>query len=106
MIPKKIYLNEQELHDAITYERMVSCNEPYRDMTEEYVNISQVWHDAGEEPLRDKAFIMELGANKYGLETFALAENDINSNWDEVVKELPLLRWAYISDLLPKGDEE
>ena len=48
MLPKKIYLTEQELQDTITCERMVSIDEPYRDMTEEYTNLNQVWHDANE----------------------------------------------------------
>ena len=48
MLPKKIYLTEQELQDTITCERMVSIDEPYRDMTEEYTNLNQVWNDANE----------------------------------------------------------
>ena len=48
MLPKKIYLTEQELQDTITCERMVSIDEPYRDMTEEYTNLNQVWTDANE----------------------------------------------------------
>lgn len=42
MLPKKIYLTEQELQDTTTCERMVSIDEPYKDMTEEYTNLSQV----------------------------------------------------------------
>ena len=40
MLPKKIYLTEQELQDTITCVRMVSIDEPYRDMTEEYTNLN------------------------------------------------------------------
>ena len=32
MIPMKIYLTKQELQDTTTCEKMVSIEEPYRDM--------------------------------------------------------------------------
>lgn len=106
MIPKKIYLRESELEDKFMCERMMSCDVSIGSCNVEYTDISQVWHDADEEPLRDKVFLVELDANKYGFQTFVLVKNNINSNWSEVVKELRLLRWVYITDILPKGGEE
>lgn len=61
-----------------------------------------VWHNASEEPLRDRVFLADLGASRYGFQTFFIFENDTKFNWSEWVKEVRLLRWAYISDLLPK----
>ena len=39
---------------------MVSIDESYKDMTEEYTNLSQVWHDANEESEKDKLVIVEV----------------------------------------------
>lgn len=104
MIPKKIYLNKQELHDAITCERMVSCNEPYRDMTEEYVNLRQIWHDATEEP---KIGSNIVAINKYGhwcdIKTYDINYDLCRLNgWICWVRTYNIKKWAYISDLLQK----
>lgn len=83
---------------------MVSIGEPYRDMTEEYVNLSQVWHPTTEEPHGYNwhiAYLNEVGEIRtiekesiafYGLYTFR-----------NFAKGAGLLSWAYIDDLLPKG---
>ena len=65
-----------------------------------------VWHNVSEEPLKDRVFLAELGASEYGFQTFVLVDNNIEFNWNEWAKEIYLLRWAYISDLLPKGGEK
>lgn len=103
MLPKKIYLTEQELQDTITCERMVSIDEPYRDMTEEYTNLSQVWHDANEEPEKDKLVIIEVvnsltPKNEIGYYVEYTEDWVVNSMKTEGFK----CRWVYIDDLLPK----
>lgn len=105
MRPKKIYLRSEELEDNYMCERMVSCDVAIGSCNVEYTDLSQVWHDASEEPLKDRVFLTELGASKYGFQTFILAQSNIEFNWSEFVKEIHLLRWAYVSDLLPKIEE-
>lgn len=63
-----------------------------------------VWHNVSEEPLKGRICLAEFGASEYRFQTFVLVENNIEFNWNEWVKEICLLQWAYISDLLPKGD--
>lgn len=106
MIPKKIYLNKQELHDAITCERMVSCNEPYGDMTEEYINLSQIWHDASEEPkIGYNIVAIDKDGQWWDIQPYNSDDYDgyglkgwpyCSINYNHIQK------WAYISDLLPK----
>lgn len=68
-----------------------------------------VQHDVSEEPLLeetkfifitkyDSAYISERngGAFLYTL---------LDYSWEEYVNSLKIKKWAYISDLLPKGDE-
>lgn len=100
MIPKKIYLNKQELHDAITCERMVSCNEPYRDMTEEYVNLRQIWHDASEKPHAKKWLLVQLDKDDYKILCLKDLYIDLWCDWCKIFN---FIHWAYIDDLLPKG---
>ena len=69
-----------------------------------------VWHDPSEEPLleetefifiteHDSAYISERngGAFSYTLVDYA---------WEGYVNTLKIKKWAYISDLLPKGGEQ
>ena len=104
MKPKKIYLNEQELHDAITCERMVSCNEPYRDMTEEYINLRQIWHDASEEPeIGSNIVAIDSDGIWWDIQPYSDCDYDWNGlkGWRSCVRTYDIQKWAYISDLLP-----
>ena len=68
-----------------------------------------VWHDVSEEPLleeteiifineQDIAYICERNGGSFSY-TF------LDYSWEEYVNSLKIKKWAYISDLLPKGDE-
>lgn len=72
-------------------------------------NLVSLWHDVSEEPLlEDKiiVFLDELNfahiSEKFG-GTFSYMLEDLS--WEEYVKFLRISKWAYISDLLPKGGE-
>lgn len=87
---KKIYLNDVDENGSDKQNR-------------EYIDLSQVWHDANEEP--------EKGEDIIALDIDGISVSGIYKDysgkgiyryycllceWDAVVK------WAYISDLLPK----
>ena len=105
-LPNKIYLRESELQDPLTGERMVSIGEPFGKCSIEYVNLDRIWHDTSEEPLLEEKEIIFLneqdelfisgGPFSFLLEDFY---------WENFVKEVQISKWAYISDLLPKGGE-
>ena len=57
-----------------------------------------VWHDANEEP-RHKELM--LGIDSDGVSLYKWCEQEYS--WDSFVTITELSRWAYISDLLPKG---
>lgn len=102
MIPKRIYLTEQELQDTATCERMVSCNESYGDITEEYINLKQIWHDVSEEPTGRYWRIMcqdEEGGCWVENRNNAML---LHNTWDEYVAVEIVVKWAYVIDLLPK----
>ena len=90
MIPKKIkkiYLNNVD---------EIGSNMQNR----EYINLNDVWHDASEEPQESMNI---LCLSKKGSINLVSNINEWLYNW--LKNESNLDKWAYISDLLPKGGE-
>lgn len=102
MIPKKIYLNYVDEDD----EYKTWSEDPvyvYCDMqNREYTDLSQVWHDAKEEPKKGEWILGEYQGDIY--QTYLCG--CIDCEWSSYVKVFSLLRWAYIKDLLLKGGEK
>ena len=73
-------------------------------------NPVNVWHDASEEPLLEDKEIIFLNEQDIayisvrfgGTFTYMLEE----LSWERFVELLRISKWAYISDLLPKGGEQ
>ena len=62
-----------------------------------------VWHDTSEEPRFNQWFLAQIGDNAF--DTFIMAM-DKNKEWKEWSNGINIKRWAYISDLLPKGGKK
>lgn len=75
-------------------------------------DLSSLWHNASEEPQSNHKNII-YQTNYHSMYNVhidfiptCLRSCKITSrSWDEFVKEVNMRRWAYISDLLPKGDK-
>lgn len=65
------------------------------------VNLSQVWHDADEEPYPYKDLLVE---NEKGGHAVHSWYNE-SYGWKSFADIFQLRHWAYIDDLLPKGGE-
>ena len=65
-------------------------------------NFEKVWHDASEEPQEDGWILVQFSTDVY--DTLALPR-DIDV-WHDSIEMRNFARWAYISDLLPKGGEK
>lgn len=70
---------------------------------DEHPNLESLWHDASEEP-QDGYLLIEFGENKY--DTLLLRHYFGESIWKIWCREKKIIRWAYISDLFPKGGEK
>lgn len=66
------------------------------------VDLSKIWHDASEEPTKKGYLLIQFGNDEYG--TFKFRDIDVWRAW--LMKNCYIIRWAYISDLLPKGGEK
>ena len=62
-----------------------------------------VWHDASEKPHAKKRLLVQFDKDDY--KTLYLIDSCIDI-WCDWCKIFNFIRWAYISDLLPKGGEE
>ena len=69
-------------------------------------HLKNVWHDASEEPAgRDWRILCEDESGKCWVASRRDAFT-IGYNWQEFAEDEALTRWAYVSELLPKGGEE
>ena len=102
MLPKKIYLNYVDEDD----EEKTWCVDPvYAEDCEmqnrEYTDLSQVWHNAKEEPEKGRS-IISIGTT--GVSAYKWVD-EWRCDWLDFAEWSELFRWAYIEDLLPKGGE-
>ena len=108
MIPKKIYLNYVHEDD----EEKTWCVDPvYVEDCEmqnrEYTDLSQVWHEAKEEPEEGTQVVAidNDGWTVSGLFNPIAMVKGVYIYGDLVVDWYSVVRWAYLKDLLPKGGE-
>ena len=64
---------------------------------------ANVWHDAKEKPRAKEWILVQFEEDEY--ETLALSQSGVNTWFNVWVDEYRAIRWAYITDLLPKGGE-
>ena len=60
--------------------------------------IDSVWHEASEEPERNRIYLAQLGNST--LDTFYYS-----GNWERFSRGVNMQRWAYVEDLLPNKKE-
>lgn len=67
---------------------------------------ANVWHNASEEPTKGAHILMEYNfLHSKEFKSYKIGDKLVN-NWDSIKKIYRISRWAYISDLLPKGGEK
>ena len=109
MIPKKIYVLTRyvEILDAETQlTRALICINPHEKSTE-YTDLSQVWHEAKEEPEEGTQVVAidNDGWTVSGLFNPRAMVKGVYIYGDLVVDWYSVVRWAYIEDLLPRRGE-
>ena len=72
------------------------------DRKDNIVDLSELWHDITEEPKLDSWFLGQIGKRSYDTYIAAI-EGERMRNWFDGCN---IKRWAYIDDLLPKGDSK
>ena len=102
MLPKKIYLNYVDENDEYKTWRVDPVYVEDCEMhNREYTDLSQVWHNAKEEPEKGKS-IISIGAT--GVSAYKWVD-EWRCDWLDFAEWSELFRWAYVDDLLPKRGE-
>lgn len=66
-------------------------------------DLSSLWHDASDVPLRTSCEILYEMRSNYGFQVTKVPDGLTADNWENVLKVCGIVRWAYVDDLLPKG---
>lgn len=110
MIPKKVYINIAVWDEGRKYDFIEVSERPHQTTDtqchwREYTDLSQVWHDTSEEPEGNYCDIIHQDENGCcWLESKADIMR-LYDTWNEFTEVEMIIRWAYVSDLLPKGGE-
>ena len=103
MLPKKIHILTRDLESLDAETKITTawvCINPHEKSTE-YTDLSQVWHDAKEEPEKGKS-IISIGST--GVSAYKWVD-EWRCDWLDFAEWSELFRWAYVYDLSPKGGE-
>ena len=72
---------------------------------DEHPNLASLWHDAVEEPKGTYIVLCDGLGNLQWAENFQHIDM-YYANWKNYADTFKVNRWAYISDILPKGGEK
>lgn len=92
---KKYYRNDIKCYDAFLHGVEWADAHPIN-----------VWHDASEEPKGVYQIMCQDKFAKYWMTDYYEDKEYNGKGWKECVECECIIRWAYISDLLPKGGEK
>lgn len=104
--PKRIYIiaeDLEKLNEETPIIRTLVCLNPHKNKRTEYTDLSQIWHDASEEP-KKKGELM-IGMDGDGFSIYRWVDQD-EDGWFSFALGSRLIRWAYAEDLLPKSNIE
>lgn len=76
---------------------------------DKHPDLSQLWHDASEEPIFHSDIVV-IDKHNGWLDIQSYDDEDYDYKelygWEACVENYEIVRWAYISDLLPKGGKK
>lgn len=73
----------------------------YDDSIKGYIDLSQVWHEASEVPVK-RGEILLIGELDNSWVCYVSSSLETQDGWEKYVKDEQATRWAYVNDLLPK----
>lgn len=73
---------------------------------QDVINLNDIWHPVTKQPIgKDWKILCEDKSDCYWVES-KCSLSPFYSNWQKYAEDVELNRWAYISDLLPKGGKK
>lgn len=100
---EKRYLG-RPLHQYYSAEDLAKAFRDGAKWADEHPNLESLWHDASEKPRAKEWILVQFEEDEY--ETLALSELGVETWSDWWCDNYKVIRYAYITDLLPKGGEK
>ena len=75
------------------------------EWADEHINLKRLWHNASEVPQGPYIVLCDGLDNRQWVVEWLHIDMSY-ANWQDYVESIGVSRWAYISDLLPKGGEK
>ena len=72
---------------------------------DEQINLSSLWHSADEEPVGKYEILVQDEFGHFWLTDYVEDISHYQNGWKECAACECIIRWAYVSELLPKGGE-
>ena len=94
----RCFPNDSKCCDAFCYGAAFADKNP---------DTSSLWHDKKEEPINENVsilYVSRLGNTDITVQYRGIF--DYCDRWEQFAEENNIDKWAYISDLLPKGSEK
>ena len=108
LVNARLSNDEEGKKSAITEMETAMCNamqllKCFIDRKDNIVDLGEVWHEVNNEP-NDKSRILIIDDKDdwYSLNHKGYKDND--KHWESIVRAFGMTKWAYLKDLLPKGD--
>ena len=108
LINARMQKDEEGKKSAISEIETAMCNamqllKCFIDRKDNIVDLSKVFHNVVEKPDRGKDILIDTDTFGYDVVT---AKWHSDERWSSFVSLYVIKRWAYVKDLLPKGDSK
>ena len=108
LINARLQKDEEGKKSAISEIETAMCNamqllKCFIDRKDNIVDLSKVFHNVVEKPDRGKDILIDTDTFGYDVVT---AKWHSDERWSSFVSLYVIKRWAYVKDLLPKGDSK
>ena len=108
LINARLQSDEEGKRSAISEMETAMCNamqllKCFIDRKDNIVDLSEVWHNVAKKPDRGEGILIDTDTLGYDAIT---AKWHSDERWASFASLYVIKRWAYVKDLLPKGDSK
>ena len=108
LINARLQKDEEGKKSAISEMETAMCNamqllKCFIERKDNIVDLSELFHNVTEEPDRTKDILIDSYTFGYYIPTTITFEE---KKWSHCISNYAIKRWAYVEDLLPKGDRK
>lgn len=108
LVKSRLDVCEKQKWKAISEMETAMCNafqflKLVLERKDNIIDLSEVWHSVNEEPDRTQDILIDSSTVGYYVPTTISFSEE---KWSHCISNYAIKRWAYVKDLLPKGDNK